>query len=101
MTDDLKTANAFTTSWNNLLSGSVYTRAQFEDWFAPLTSAEVEGCTALEPGCGNGSLLFHVAGWDPAHVEGIDLGASVLSARCNTPMQPNPNRVINQGGIAR
>ena len=99
MTDDLKTADAFATSWNNLPSGSVYTRSQFEDWFAPLTRAEVEGRTVLELGCGNGSLLFHVAGWNPAHLEGIDLGASVLSARRNMAMQPNPNWVINQGDL--
>ena len=35
MPEDLKTADAFATSWNNLPPGSVYTRAQFEDWFAP------------------------------------------------------------------
>lgn len=99
MTDDLKTADAFATSWNNLPSGSVYTRAQFEDWFAPLTRADVEGRTVLELGCGNASLLVHVAGWNPAHLEGIDLGASVLSARRNMAMQPNPNWVINQGDL--
>ena len=31
---DARTARAFATSWNNLPAGSVYTRAQFEDWIA-------------------------------------------------------------------
>jgi SAM-dependent methyltransferase len=99
MTDDQKTADAFAGSWNNLPPGSVYTRAQFEDWFAPLSRADVAGRTVLELGCGNGSLLFHVASWAPAHLEGIDLGASVFSARSNMAMQPNPNWVINQGDL--
>jgi SAM-dependent methyltransferase len=99
MTDDVKTAEAFANSWNNLPEGSVYTRAQFEDWFAPLTRTDIEGRAVLELGCGNGSLLFHVAGWGPAHLEGIDLGASVLSARRNLAMQPNPNWAINQGDL--
>jgi len=99
MTDDLETADAFANSWNNLPSGSVYTKAQFEDWFAPLTRAEVEDRTVLELGCGNASLMFHMAGWKPAHLEGIDLGASVLSARRNMAAQPNPDWAINQGDL--
>lgn len=99
MTDDLETANAFASSWNNLPAGSVYTRAQFEDWFAPLTRADVEGRAVLELGCGNGSLMFHLASWNPAHVEGVDLGASVLSARRNMAMQQNRNWVVNQGDL--
>ena len=34
---DDRNAAAFATSWNNLPAGSVYTREQVEDWFAPLT----------------------------------------------------------------
>ena len=99
MSEDLKTAAAFAESWNNLPPGSVYTRAQFEDWFAPLSRIDFAGRTVLELGCGNGSLLFHAAGWDPAHLEGIDLGSSVLSARDNMAMQPNPNWVVTQGDL--
>jgi SAM-dependent methyltransferase len=40
-------------------------------------------CRVLELGCGNGSLLVHVAGWQPRELLGIDLGASVTSARAN------------------
>jgi len=99
MAEDLKTADAFATSWNSLPSGSVYTHAQFEDWFAPITRADVEGRTVLEMGCGNGSLLVHVAGWTPAHLEGIDLGDSVRSARSNMASQPNPDWVVNQADL--
>lgn len=99
MSDDHRTADAFATSWNNLPSGSVYTREQFADWLAPLTRNEVADRTVLELGCGNGSLLFHVAGWAPAHLEGVDLGASVISARRNMELQPNPNWVVTQGDL--
>jgi SAM-dependent methyltransferase len=99
MAEDLKTADAFATSWNNLPPGSVYTRAQFEEWLLPLSRAEVEGRTVLELGCGNGSLLFHMAGWRPAHLEGVDLGDSVTSARRNLASQDNPNWVVNQGDL--
>lgn len=101
MIEDLKTADAFADSWNNLPSGSIYTLSQFEEWFAPLSRVDVEGRTVLELGCGNGSLLFHVAGWAPAHLEGIDLGASVLSARKNMAMQPNPDWVVNQSDLTK
>jgi len=99
MADDFKTATAFATSWNNLPPGSVYSREQFEDWFAPLTRADAEGRRVLELGCGNGSLLFHMANWKPAHLEGVDLGASVLSARRNMAAQDNPNWVVSQGDL--
>lgn len=99
MAEDLKTADAFATSWNNLPPGSVYTRAQFEDWLAPLSRADVEGTRVLELGCGNGSLLFHMAGWKPAHLEGVDLGDSVTSARRNLALQDNPNWVVSQGDL--
>jgi SAM-dependent methyltransferase len=37
----------------------------------------------LELGCGNGSLMVHVLGWEPAQLDGVDLGASVEAARSN------------------
>lgn len=99
MSEDTKTAAAFASSWNNLPPGSVYTRAQFEDWLSPLTQADVKGRSVLELGCGNGSLLFHMAAWEPADLEGIDLGASVLSARRNLSAQANPCWSVNQGDL--
>jgi SAM-dependent methyltransferase len=80
---DQSTADAFATSWNNLPQGSVYTRAQADDWFAPITREDVEGRRVLELGCGNGSLLVHMLAWNPAELLGIDLGDSVSSARRN------------------
>lgn len=83
MTQDFATAEAFADSWNHLPSGSVYTNDQFEEWFAPLTPDDVREKTVLELGCGNGSLLVHMADWDPARLVGVDLGSSVISARMN------------------
>lgn len=80
---DADTAQAFASSWNNLPEGSVYTRAQFEDWLAPLEQADVEGREVLELGCGNGSLLVHMVEWRPRTLAGVDLGESVTSARAN------------------
>lgn len=83
MNKDLKTADAFATSWNNLPEGSVYTKDQFEDWFAPLLRKDIEGKRVLELGCGNASLMTHISSWNPAYLEGVDLGDSVLSAEKN------------------
>src|ERR1041384_7338016 len=83
MKDDTNTAEAFADSWNNLPLGSVYTQKQFQDWFTPITRENVEGKSVLELGCGNGSLLLHMAEWRPSHLVGVDLGSSVSSARKN------------------
>ena len=83
VSDDTRTASAFASSWNNLPSGSVYTTEQFEDWFLPLQKNDIEGKAVLEFGCGNASLMVHVAGWNPSSLEGVDLGDSVISARRN------------------
>lgn len=83
MNNDQKTANAFANSWNNLPSGSVYTKEQFEDWMSPLTQSDVAEKNVLELGCGNGSLLVHMASWNPKFLEGVDLGDSVHSANSN------------------
>lgn len=83
MNTDLKTADAFATSWNNLPEGSVYTPDQIEDWFAPLQKSDFENKRILELGCGNASIMTHVASWHPSYIEGVDLGDSVLSAEKN------------------
>lgn len=80
---DARTAAAFATSWNHLPGGSVYTCDQVVEWFAPLAPDEFRDRTVLELGCGNGSLLVHVAGWRPTKLVGVDLGESVASARAN------------------
>lgn len=83
MNDDKKTAAAFATSWTNLPGGSVYTREQFEDWMSPMTQRDVIGKTVLELGCGNASLLVHLTEWQPSQVTGVELGASIETARAN------------------
>jgi len=95
-TADARTAKAFATSWNNLPAGSVYTPAQFEDWLAPITPRDVEGRDVLELGCGNGSLLVHMAGWRPRRLVGVDLGDSVVSARGNLQRARHPGCEIVQ-----
>ena len=62
---DQQTADAFSTSWNSLPKGSVYTMDQFEDWFYPVQKSTVEDKTVLELGCGNGSLMLHLLKWKP------------------------------------
>ena len=99
MSVDTATAEAFATSWNNLPGGSVYTPAQFEDWFAPLSDEDVTGKNVLELGCGNGSLLVHMAGWNPAHLVGVDLGSSVSSARKNMEACGFPDYEIVKGDL--
>jgi SAM-dependent methyltransferase len=99
MSVDTATAEAFATSWNNLPGGSVYTRAQFADWFAPLTEEDVNGKSVLELGCGNGSLLVHMAGWNPARLVGVDLGSSVSSARQNMEASGFPDYEIVKGDL--
>lgn len=80
---DQRTADAFATSWNNLPEGSVYSTAQFEEWFAPLTRTEVHGRRVVELGCGGGSLLTHMSTWAPRELIGVDLGSSVGMAERN------------------
>jgi ubiquinone/menaquinone biosynthesis C-methylase UbiE len=80
---DAGTAQAFSTSWNNLPEGSVYTTDQHADWMGPLGEADIRGQEVLELGCGNASLLFHTAAWHPSRLVGVDLGDSVISARGN------------------
>jgi SAM-dependent methyltransferase len=98
---DASTAHAFSTSWNNLPAGSVYTPAQHADWMAPLTPADVRGKDVLELGCGNASLLFHTASWEPAKLVGVDLGDSVLSARLNMGKTNHPRWDIQQDDLTK
>lgn len=80
---DQRTADAFATSWNNLPEGSVYSTAQFEEWFDPITRNDVEGRSVLELGCGGGNLMTHMVSWRPSVLHGVDLGDSVAMAERN------------------
>lgn len=80
---DQRTADAFAASWNNLPEGSVYSAAQFAEWFAPLDRNAAEGLRVLELGCGGGNLLTHMAAWGPRELVGVDLGDSVSMAERN------------------
>lgn len=82
-TQDYETAQAFSTSWNNLPQGSVYNREQVLDWLSPLTPEDFKGKKVLELGCGNGSIMYHIAQFEPKHITGVDLGDSVQTARQN------------------
>ena len=99
MSDDNKTANAFASSWNNLPEGSVYTKEQFEDWIAPLNRSDVEDKNVTELGCGNASLLVHIARWNPSRLIGVDLGDSVKSARRNLEVFKNKGYDIIQSDL--
>ncbi len=88
MSVDQRTAAAFATSWNHLPAGSIYTKEQFDDWLYPVTESDVRGKTVLELGCGNGSLLVHMADWSPTSLEGVDLGDAVRSAQDNMSRLP-------------
>ncbi|MEA2491776.1 MAG: hypothetical protein QOH21_3568 [Acidobacteriota bacterium] len=79
MSDDARTAEAFATSWNHI--GSVYTRAQFDEWMEPLSAADFAGGEVLELGFGNGSLLAHAARLAPRRLAGIELGDTLARTR--------------------
>jgi SAM-dependent methyltransferase len=99
MSTDQRTADAFATSWNNLPAGSVYTREQVADWFAPLTREDIRARRVLEMGCGNASLMVHVMEWEPARLDGIDLGASVDSARRNLARFPKERWSVEKADL--
>jgi SAM-dependent methyltransferase len=96
---DQSTAQAFASSWNNLPPGSIYTWEQFTDWLAPLAADDIAGKTVLELGCGNGSLLIHLAKWNPAQIEAVDLGDSVRTATANIARQGITNCHITQADL--
>lgn len=78
---DQNTADAFATSWNNLPIQPIYTEEQVRDWLTPISIESLSNLQILELGCGNGSILYHILNRTTATVTGVDLGASVNSAR--------------------
>lgn len=80
---DAQTAQAFSASWNHTGVGSVYTKSQFLDWFAPLDMSLFSGKTVIELGFGNGFLLCHMAECSPTMLCGIELGDTFNKTRSN------------------
>ncbi|HVT45431.1 MAG TPA: class I SAM-dependent methyltransferase [Thermoanaerobaculia bacterium] len=78
---DLRTARAFGESWNRI--GTVYSREQFLEWFAPLGPEDFIGHDVLEMGFGNGSLLVHVAQESPSRLAGVELADTGEQTRRN------------------
>jgi SAM-dependent methyltransferase len=97
--NDQSTADAFATSWNNLPMGSVYTFDQFQEWMEPLGRSDITGKKILELGCGNASLLSHLPQWEPAYIEGVDLGSSVKTANRNMESTGFKNFIIRQDDL--
>src|SRR5580698_1948397 len=98
---DQKTADAFATSWNNLPTGSIYTFEQVLDWFSPLTKADFTGKDILELGCGNGSLLTHIIKFEPAFIEGVDLGSSIATCEKNMKLTGFTNYKLTRADITQ
>lgn len=80
---DEETARAFSTSWNTVGDGSVYTAGQFRDWMDPVDLESLAGKSVLEMGFGNGSLLHHFAPFRLARLEGVELGDTIETAERN------------------
>lgn len=96
---DTATAAAFSSSWNNLPPGSVYTLDQILDWFAPVQLEGLRGKQVLELGCGGGSILTHILSYGPELAVGVELGDSVFAAERNLSYTQKTNWRIIQGDL--
>jgi SAM-dependent methyltransferase len=98
---DAGTADAFARSWNRVGSGSVYTRAQFEDWMRPIHPATFAGKSVLELGFGNGSLLYHVGACGPSRLVGVELGDTLARTRENLAHLPPGILELHRGDLTK
>jgi SAM-dependent methyltransferase len=98
---DVGTAAAFAESWNHVGAGSVYTRAQFEDWMSPIAPDTLAGKAVLELGFGNGSLLFHAGAQRPARLVGVELGDTLARTRENLAHLPPGMLELHQGDLTK
>jgi SAM-dependent methyltransferase len=96
---DAKTAAAFATSWNTVGDGSVYDRAQFVDWMAPVDPETFRGQSVLEMGFGNGSLLYHAGAYGPQRLVGIDLGDTIAQTQRNLSHLPAGMVELHRGDL--
>jgi SAM-dependent methyltransferase len=83
--EDIQTAAAFATSWQNCYTDSPYTRDQYLEWMLPLTPDDLKGRRICELGCGHGGLLRYTGKYASldGSITGVDLGDSVDTAREN------------------
>jgi SAM-dependent methyltransferase len=98
---DAGTAEAFANSWNQIRNGSVYTRAQFEDWLNPILPRDLANKTMLELGFGNGSLLEHAGACAPAKLVGVELGDTLERTRRNLAHLPSGMLELHRGDLTR
>jgi SAM-dependent methyltransferase len=98
---DSATASAFSESWNRQRCSSVYSREQFLDWFSPLDPSELKGKTVLELGFGNGSLLYHMATFEPARLSGVELGETLDVAHRNLSHLPPGMLELRRGDLTQ
>jgi SAM-dependent methyltransferase len=98
---DSVTASAFSESWNRLRRSSVYSREQFLDWFSPIDPAELKGKTVAELGFGNGSLLYHMAAFEPSRLCGVELGDTLETARRNLSHLPPGVLELRRGDLTQ
>ena len=101
VSSDAGTAAAFATSWNHVGAGSVYTRAQFEDWLRPIEPQDLTGKSVLELGFGNGSLLYHVGAQGPSRLVGVELGDTLATTRDNLAHLPAGLLELHQGDLTQ
>lgn len=98
---DSATASAFSESWNRQRYSSVYSREQFLDWFSPLDPSELKGKAVLELGFGNGSLLYHMATFEPTRLSGVELGATLDVAHRNLSHLPPGMLELRRGDLTQ
>lgn len=96
---DLRTADAFASSWNTVREGSVYSREQFLDWIAPIEPGSLAGISVLELGHGNGSLLAHAGTLGPGRLAGIELGDTLEATRRNLAHLPPGLVELHRGDL--
>jgi SAM-dependent methyltransferase len=94
---DDATAAAFAESWNRV--GSVYSREQFVDWFAPIDTDNLRSIDVLELGFGNGSLLAHVGACRPRRLAGVELGDTLERTRANLSHLPEGMLDLRRGDL--
>jgi SAM-dependent methyltransferase len=66
-----------------------------------LDPIELKGKDVLELGFGNGSLLYHMATFEPAHLSGVELGDTLDAAHRNLSHLPPETLELRQGDLTQ